>query len=96
MCGGGSVYLNDHLCSPSRDHVNAFARSALRNHQNGKSNPPSSCMPLEVIMGGSVYLNDHLCSPSRDRVNQHVCKKCTKEPPKRNRHACLTRGNCGG
>ena len=99
------MYLNDHLCSPSRDRVNQ------RVCKKCTKEPPKRKVKLsivvhallEVILGGSVYLNDHFCSPSRDRVNQRVCKKRTKGPPKwkmkpyetLHRRACPTSGNYG-
>ena len=83
---GGSVYFNDHLCSPSRDRVNQRVCKKCTKEPPKRKVKPSIVVRalLEVIVGGSVYLNDHLCSPSRDRVNQRVCKtERTKEPPKR-------------
>ena len=79
------MYLNDHLCSPSHDHVNQRVCKKCTKEPPKRKVKPSIVVHalLEVIVGGSVYLNDHLCSPSRDRVNQRVCKMCTKEPPKR-------------
>ena len=66
----GMITYPHHLAIPS---TNAFAGSALRNHQVENKTLHHNVRFTRGNCETSAYWYDQVSSPSRDRVNQRVC-----------------------